>query len=158
MSETKRFPLRVLLTVTTDRLLTEPTPCPHSPSGFDNGIGDLYQLLGWLTDDSPFTHQLGRFSKECKPHLFRWFPELGTANACLGKLGRWLKSDRTPMKQESIQMWITEIKMLDPRIKDHYDVPRIPKDDHRPMNPIEELVAMRGTNEGVIVVGVPDAI
>lgn len=68
--ETKAFPLRTILTVTTGRLLTK----RKDPN--DNGIGDLYEFLEWMCGEPPFTHTLGRFSKECKPYLFRWFPEL----------------------------------------------------------------------------------
>ncbi len=70
MSEMKEFPIRVLLTITTGRLLTA------SRASDDNGIGDLYALLGWMTNDSPFIHQLHRFADECKPWLLRWYPEL----------------------------------------------------------------------------------
>ncbi len=73
MNETKVFPLRVLLTVTTGRLLTQ------SRGPRDNGIGDLYELLGWMTNDEPFTHQLPRFADECKPWILQWFPELQTS-------------------------------------------------------------------------------
>ena len=72
MTQTKRFSLRTVLTVTTGRLLTAPT------EDGGNGIGDLYEILGWITmESSPNTHQLGRFADECKPYLFRFFPELG---------------------------------------------------------------------------------
>lgn len=68
--ETRKFPLNVVLTVTTGRLLTK------SCGPDDNGIGDLYDLLGWMTDDSPYTHQLPRFCSECKPWLLAQFPRL----------------------------------------------------------------------------------
>ena len=68
--ETKQFDLRVLLTVTTGRLLTK------SLEPGDNGISALYDLLGWMTNDQPFTHKLPRFADECNPWLLRWFPEL----------------------------------------------------------------------------------
>lgn len=71
---TKKFPLRDVLTVTTGRLLTK------GKGKDDNGIGDLYKILGHMTgDDGVMTHQLGRFSEECKPWLLKWFPELAEA-------------------------------------------------------------------------------
>ena len=44
-------------------------------------------------------------------------------------------------------MWIAEIRMLDPRIKSTYAVPKIPADDHERKHPWDELVAMRGSDE-----------
>jgi len=62
-SSIKTFDVRVILSATTGRLVTK------SQGPDDNGIGDLYELLGWMTDDSPFTHQIPRFMQECKPWL-----------------------------------------------------------------------------------------
>ena len=145
----KEFDLRTILTVTTGRLLTE-REGPH-----DNGIGRIYELLGWMTNDSPFTHQLGRFSEECKPWLLRWFPELVPVNACLDKLDAWIKQSNDG-PETGIFYWLAEIKLLFPTIRDKYDVPRIPQDDHERKNPYDELVAMRGSDEGVIVVGIEE--
>ena len=58
----KKFSILTVLSVTTDRLL-----CP---------IGELYDILGWLTDDSPYTHQLVRFADECKPYILKEHPQL----------------------------------------------------------------------------------
>jgi hypothetical protein len=146
---TKVFPLRTILTVTTGRLLTQPK------GEDDNGIGDLYEILGWMTNDSPYTHQLGRFAEESKPWLFRWFPELGTASACLDKLDGWLSKMRDKSSEgaeQALAFWFTEIKMLEPRLKDEYEVPKIPADDHEQKEPYAELVSVRGTDEGIVVV------
>lgn len=71
--KTKAFSVRTILSVTTGRLLTE------SAGPDDNGLGDMYRLLEWMTGESPFTHQLPRFGKECEPWLLGWFPELAAA-------------------------------------------------------------------------------
>lgn len=147
----KTFGLQTILSVTTGRLLTEPE------GERDNGIGRMYELLGHMTNDSPFTHQLGRFAEEYKPWLLRWFPELAIANACLDKLDAWIKDDMTGTGQEGIKMWIAELKMLEPKIQDEYEVDQIPMDDHDKKHPWDELVAMRGSDEGVVVVN-PDDI
>lgn len=60
--DTRRFPLGTILTVTTGRLL-----CP---------IGDLYQILDYMTGDQLFTHQLPRAADECKGPLLEQHPEL----------------------------------------------------------------------------------
>lgn len=143
MNETKQFSLRVLLTVTTGRLLTE-------PKDGGNGIGDLYDILGWMTNDSPFTHQLPRFGDECKPWLLKWFPEIAAASACLKSLDCWIASDRTGTAQEGIKIWLAELKIMFPAMKDIYDVPRIPAEDHHPKDPVAELIEMRESKEGIV--------
>ena len=42
---TKTFSLRTILTVTTGRLLTK------GKTERDNGIGDLYEILGWMSGE-----------------------------------------------------------------------------------------------------------
>lgn len=116
---TRQFPLRVVLSVTTGRLLTEPKG-PHN-----NGIGDLYEILNWITGDNLFTHQLPRAERAAMPWLLKCFPELAPATAALPSLDRWLKLDQTG-GQEGIEMWLTELRMMFPAIKDSYDVEPMP--------------------------------
>lgn len=71
---TRTFPLRVVLTVTTGRLLT----APKGPR--DNGIGDLYELLNYMTGDNLFTHQLPRAGEACKEPLLQQHPQLRAVN------------------------------------------------------------------------------
>jgi len=146
--KTKQFSLRTLLTVTTGRLLTEPK------GEKDNGIADLYEVLDWMTSDSGFTHQLGRFDEECKPWLLRWFSEFGLAEACLDKLDQWIS--RTRDKPDApVDAWLAELQLLFPgKFHAYYDVPRIPQDDHERKHPWDELVAIRGTDEGIIPIEV----
>lgn len=59
---TKTFDLGTVLTVTTGRLLTD--------------IDNLYDILGFMTGESLFTHQLPRASVACKGPLLEKFPEL----------------------------------------------------------------------------------
>lgn len=144
---TKSFQLRVLLSVTTERLLTE-------PKDGGNGIGDFYDILGWMTDDSPFTHQLPRFNTECKPWLLMWFPELGPCSTqqSQGNLDRWIASDRTETKQEGVKMWLAELKMMFPNLRDNYDVPKIHIGDHKRVDPVAELIELRESKSGIIVI------
>lgn len=133
--ETKQFPLRVLLTVTTGRLLTK--------------ISDLYDILGWMTNDSPFTHQLPRFADECKPWLLRWFPKLANADALLPLLDEMIEKVGG---ERGCEAWLDGLT-LEPE----YDVPRIPRDDHEQKNPYDELVETLGSDEGVFVVTLPES-
>jgi hypothetical protein len=140
--ETKRFGLRTLLTVTTGRLLTEPE------GERDNGIGKLHKLLGWMTRDEPFTHQLGRFADECNPWLLRWFPELAEVNQTLNALDDKMKLYGA---EKGIQFWVANLHIVIEGLREEYDVGRIPQDDHEKKDPYDELVTMRGTDEGIII-------
>lgn len=136
MSETRTFPLRDLLTVTTGLFLCK----PRDPD--DNGIGQIYRLLGWMTRDSPFTHQIIRFIEECRPWLLRWFPELAKADPSLPYLVTELNKIEPGQKPEVVERWLARVQ-AECGCKPEYEVPQIPMD---------ELVAMRGTDEGIVLV------
>lgn len=142
----KTFELRTLLTVTTGRLLTQ------GKGPRDNGIRHLYEILGWMTHDEP-THQLGRFSEECRQWLLRWFPELAKADKQLSELDRAIECAKAAAKplEHAIDNWL-QLCVTDWGMKAEYDVGRIPADDHDVKNACDELVAMRGTDEGIILV------
>ncbi|HTG95784.1 MAG TPA: hypothetical protein VL866_24500 [Pyrinomonadaceae bacterium] len=106
-AETRQFSLRAVLTVTSGRLITE--------------IGEIYQILNWITGDEIFTHQIPRAIGSAAPWLLKCFPELAPASVNLESLDRWIKSDHTG-GHEGIRMWITELKMMFPDLKDHYDI------------------------------------
>ncbi len=149
--ETKKFGIRTILTVTTGRLLTASEPAVEGKPQ-DNGIGKMYDLLGWMTDDQPFTHQLGRFAKECKPWLLRWFPELESLGSedNLLRLGGLLEKKKHLEADEAIRFWLSAYDL-----PESYDVPKIPRDDHNRKDPIQEMVEMRSP-ESVIVVSTGD--
>ena len=136
--ENKRFGLAEILSVITHRMLTDLTK--------------IHDLLEWLTGKRPYSHTRSRFILECDSYLLGWFPELAPANAALDRLDSWLASDNAG-GEEGVRMWIAEFKMLLPDIRDFYDVPRIPQDDHDAIDPYRELVQMRGGEDGIIVVG-----
>lgn len=146
MDETKSFPLRDVLSVTTGRLLTK----GNGPN--DNGIGAMYELLGWMTNDTPFTHQLGRFGNECKPWLLRWFPELVEVGQKVEMFCKALKFTSVEAVPGCIDGFVYEIG--NSLGKHEYDVPRIPADDHERKNAYDEIVEMRGSDAGVIIVNV----
>jgi hypothetical protein len=129
MSETKNFSRRDVLTVTTMRLLTKPN------SDRDNGIDNLYKLLNWMTNDELCTHQLPRAGKECQPWLLRWFPELNSVDV-----------PETFTSGEHIESWLESLT-----IPESFDVPRIPRDGHDVINPLEELAQMVGREKIIVV-------
>lgn len=123
----KEFALCDILTITTGRLLTKPE------AKNDNGIANLYKILEHMTGESPFTHTLGRFSEECKPHLLKSFPELSNAN--LEEL------DKGECTYEWINSWI-ERCVNEWGMKPAYMIGQISKDSHESKNPIVELSDM----------------
>lgn len=143
MNQTRPFPLRVLLTITTGRLLTE-------PKNGGNGIEDLYDILGWMTNDSPHTHQLGRFSEECKPWLLKWFPELRPASgdASLAELDARLAADRG----SAVNSWLTHLRLIFKELRESYDVPRIPPESHAQKDPLAELIELTENRDGIIAI------
>lgn len=148
-TETKKFPVRVLLTVTTGCYLIEPN------SRDNNGIGALYDVLEWMTGEAPFTHSLPRFANECKPHLMLRFREVGgcSVGQSVESLKRWIASDHTHDKQEGVRMWLAECRMLFPELKDEYEVPKgLALERHKIVDPVAELIELRESREGLIVV------
>ncbi len=145
VDETKTFGLRTVLSITTGRLLTKPQ-------------SDLYKLLGWMTNDLPFTHQLPRFINECKPWLLWWFPELTKANSLLPDLDKVLSrySQSRPnfraFVEGTVWGWCERVQE-ECGCNPEYDIPRIPQDDHERKHPYDELVVMRGTDKRIIVIG-----
>lgn len=142
---TKKFQLGTVLTVTTGRLLTARV------SKNDNGIGDLYKILDWMTNDTSFTHSLGRFSEECKPWLYRWFPELKEAESRLEGPNKSLDTMMAEYgAKEGIAKWI-QWMVSDYGIKEEYEVPKIPMDDHETKDPVDELREMVGDKPVIVI-------
>lgn len=122
--ETKLFDLRTVLTSTTGFLLTK------SDRPGDNGIGKLHELLDWMTNDSIFTHQLGRANEQCAPALLEWFPELIDVNKFNDDLSAEFaviaacEIDRSARIEACICRWVEKFKAVC-GAKDFYDVPRL---------------------------------
>ncbi|MEU9218964.1 hypothetical protein AB0D47_20710 [Streptomyces sp. NPDC048376] len=63
-SESRAFPLSDILSVTTELLLSR------------RHMDGLYEILGYMTGESLFTHQLPRANDTCKPVLLQQHPQL----------------------------------------------------------------------------------
>lgn len=138
--KTKLFPLRVLLTVTTRRLLTR----PRGPD--NNGIEDLFSIIEWMTGDEPFIHQLKRCGEKCRTWLLKWFPELAQADNKLGQLDEIVA---LLGENQGVEAWLAAISAFLPK---RYAVPRIPEGHYTAKDSYDELVEMRGTDQNIIVV------
>ena len=140
MSETKQFDLSDVLSITTERLVSS------------RHMEGVYDILNWMTDDNLFTHQLPRASRECKPWLLRWFPELLAINESIPQLQRMIDERGGDV---GCPLWVANLIAVG-AAKAVYDVPRIPRDDHEQIDFYDELVQMRGTDEGILLVKADD--
>jgi hypothetical protein len=89
----------------------------------------IYDILGYMTDDSPYTTQLGRFAEECSPYLEQ---RLGDAIKPYSEVPEGVKDNL------SLYRWlhgVTEGMNGDPFLK----VTKIGEDNHAVMDPITEL-------------------
>lgn len=129
MIETKAFTLEDVLCISTKRLVSS------------RGMDAIYDVLNWMADDNLFTHQLPRAMRECQPWLLRWFPELDAVNGTMESLDRHIAQQETPAL--AVVAWMAEIQAQLP-LRDSYDVPRIPRDDHEYISPVAEAESMFG--------------
>lgn len=74
LTETKTFPLRDILSVTTDHLLTK------SQDGVTTGIESLYTLIRHLTGEEVTGQTLPYQTRQCRAYLHRMHPELANAD------------------------------------------------------------------------------
>ena len=121
----KRFDLSDVLSITTGRLV--------STCGMD-GVCDL---LGYMTGESPFTHQLPRFWQECRPHLLRQHPQLADVTGA-------------EVTRENWRPWLDAQRV---RFGDALMIEPIPRDDHAVRHPIQELVDMIGPKAERVYLG-----
>lgn len=118
MTETKRFHVGDILSVTHERLV--------SP----DHIGGVYNILGWMSGEDLMTHQLPRVSDECAPLLREQFPDLAAI-------------DMTDVKITSQAECITWLASLESEYGTHRDVRPLAADDHTRIDPICEIKMIR---------------
>lgn len=122
--EWKEFHIGDVLTITTGIMV--------SPEG----IGGVYKILDWMTGDQLFTHQLPRASKLCEPILKGLYPDIAD-----------VKIPDTSDVPESLipEFWMD---WLSKQGKIHGEKILVPKLlTYTPIDPLEELIAMRPNAE-----------
>lgn len=128
---TREFSLAAILTATTGRAIV---------SG--GRSGELYELLGFMTGDAPYTHQLPRFRAECAPELIRQHPALEFVSY----------SEADLSSPEAVDDWLADqADWLGERLP----VAPLPPGRHVRRDPLAELAAMLG-GARVIPVAAPE--
>lgn len=118
------FKLGTVLSITTGFLLCE--------------VEQLYKILDFLTGQSLYTHQLPRAADFGKPHILSLYPELE---------GIEVPEIRT---EQEVDIYIQS--MLEKGFKEEYELS--PMTDFVQKGPLEELIEMRGSTDGIIVANV----
>lgn len=119
----RRFDLGDVLSVTTGKLVSR------------RHVAGIYDILGYLTGEAPYTHQLGRFMDECRPHLLRQHPALAAVTGSEVTTKNW-------------QEWLAHQETM---FGSTLEVRPIPKDDHAHRDPIQEAVDMVGAERVIVV-------
>ena len=139
LNTTKDFPTLAVLSVTSGRLLTQPKDASEG-----NGIDQIYEVLEWMSDDLPFTHQLWRFIEECKPWIYQWHPEIIEAD-------KWIEN-KLIEKCEAEDVKACQTAML-AKFGETITLQKIPQGYHEIKDPIDELFEV-GEKNGIKIVEV----
>jgi hypothetical protein len=101
-------------------------------------VGRIYDFLNYMTGDNLMTHQLPRAADQCTPALREQFPDL--AALVLPILHG----------QEEVTAYLEFL------VAEHGETREVaPLAEYTPVDPIKELIAMRGgDSSNIIVVGV----
>ena len=122
----RMFDLGDILSVTTGRLV--------SPRHIDG----IYDILGYMTGESLFTHQLPRASDECRPFLLAQHPALRGAPVPEHFSGK-----------EHVDLWLMRMKGL---FGNELPVAPLNPEDHTHIDPLTELTLMGVPAERIIPV------
>ena len=131
--KTKTFKLGDVLSVTTDRLVSE------------NHIQGVYEILNHMTGESLFTHALVRAGKVCKGPLCKAFPECDPdRNPFLRKAldALTVHLAQAVDKQVELKKWLRQIRKEHPAFKEYYEVSALVEGTWKQIDPLTELAEM----------------
>jgi hypothetical protein len=117
MTETRSFHIGDILSVTDGRLV--------SP----RHIGGVYDILGWMTDESLMTHQIPRASRECEANLREQHPDLAAVT---------VPADLA--SEAAVLAWLAEQVATYGETR---EIAPLSTDDHTRIDPLAELAMMR---------------
>lgn len=122
-TEWKKFHIGNILTIVTGIMVTS------------EGIGGVYEILDWMTDDQLFTHQLPRASRECEPTLKALYPELAEV----------VPPDSSHLPDDRLEVfWLDWLNKQIAIFGEELPVPKLT--NHEAVNPISELQGMLEKN------------
>ena len=124
MSDTKRFHIGDILSITTGRLV--------SP----DHIGGVYNILNHLTADNLMTHQLPRASRECAPYLRECFPDLAEI------------AEPELEGENEVRAWLDAIVA---EYGEYREVEAMPDGIHEYRNPVSEAEEVVGKDRVIVV-------
>lgn len=127
----REFDLGDILSITTGALVSR------------RHIEGVYDILGYMTGESLFTHQLPRASRECEPALLAQHPQLADV-----RVPDWPSEG----VKEAVYAWLDE---QEDRFGKTLPVTPLATEDHTRIDPISELKMMR-PDMPIIVVEAPD--
>jgi hypothetical protein len=133
MTGTRTFHLGDILSVTTGRLV--------SPRHMDG----IYDILGWMTGDNLFTHQLPRAMDECQGPLLAQHPDLAAVTVP-GDFGDGEHAG------QAVANWLAGQAAIYGETR---EVAPLAAADHTRIDPIAELRAMIRPDAEIIGVVVP---
>lgn len=133
LNTTKDFPTLAVLSVTSGRLLTQAKDANEG-----NGIDQMYEVLGWMTDDLPFTDQ------ECKQWIYQWHPKIIEADKLI--------ENKLTERCGSEDVRACQSEML-ARLGETITLQKIPQGYHDIKKPFDELTEMcKADNIEIVVV------
>jgi hypothetical protein len=120
--ENRVFDLGTVLSITTSRLLTE--------------IGNVYEILDYMTGESLMTHQLPRVTRECAPIILKQHPQLAEVDASKVDTNNWREFLDAQIIKYGVSLPITPVGLF----------------EHKYIDPIQEAIDMVGEEKVIIFV------
>lgn len=125
-TKTKRFTTGQILSAMHGRLLCE--------------IGELYEILNWMTGESLMTHQLPRASREAEPSLREQFPDLAALDVYEPEISN----------EADVVAYLASLPGDSER-----DVAPLAPEDHTVIDPLAEIKMMR-PDMPILAIGADD--
>lgn len=98
-------------------------------------MGGVYKILGFMTGESLFTHQLPRAAKQCRPWLVKQFPQLAGINV-------------PELQPGDVDAWVQKLAA---RVGERFDVQKPPSGENGPKCPVQEAVELFGKDRVIVV-------
>ena len=130
----REFHISDVLTITTGRLLS------------NRHVEGIYDILGHMTGEQLYTHQLGRASEACRPHLEKRYPMLAASDPVVSRQMEVLAYTIATYPKDVSHAILGCVSLIQAshQLPEMLEVDVIPPGEYEARNPIEELVSMMG--------------